>query len=104
MKYIMKVRMPNDPGNLRIKDPQFGKKMQEILTDMKAEAAYFTTICGSRGAYIVVNMDDASQMPALAEPLFLWMNAEIDLIPVMTPEDLAKGSPAIEAAVKKWGK
>jgi len=43
-------------------------------------------------------------MPALAEPLFLWMNAEIDLIPVMTPEDLAKGSPAIEAAVKKWGK
>jgi hypothetical protein len=32
------------------------------------------------------------------------MNAEIDLMPVMTPEDLGKGGPAIEAAVKKWGK
>jgi len=104
MKYIMKVTMPNETANIRIKDSQFGKKMQEILADVKAEAAYFGTICGSRGAYIVVNMDNASQMPAIAEPFFLWMNADVDFIPVMTPEDLGKGGHAIEAAVKKWGK
>ena len=103
MKYIMKVTMPNEPGNLRIKDPQFGKKMQEILADVKAEAAYFATICGSRGCYLVVNIDDASQMPAKAEPFFLWMNADVEFIPVMTPEDLGKAGPALEAAVKKWG-
>jgi len=104
MKYIMKVSMPTEPGNERIKDPQFGKKMQEILAEVKAEAAYFTTICGNRGGYIVVNMNDASQLPAMAEPFFLQFNAEVTFLPVMTPEDLGKADASIQAAVKKWGK
>jgi hypothetical protein len=104
MKYLMKVSMPTDASNERIKDPQFGKKMQEILADVKAEAVYFTTICGNRGCYAVVNINDASQMPALAEPFFLWLNAEVTFIPVMTPEDLGKADASIQAAVKKWGK
>jgi hypothetical protein len=103
MKYIMKVRFSNESAKEKIKDPQFGMKMQELLAEVKAEAAYFTTICGSRGAYVVVNMSDASQMPALAEPFFSFLNAEIDFIPVMTPEDLGKAGASMQAAVKKWG-
>jgi hypothetical protein len=103
MKFIMKVRFPDEIGNERLKDPQFGKKMHELLADIKAEAAYFTTICGNRGCFVVVNLTDASQMPAIAEPFFIWMNAEIDWYPVMTPEDLGKAGPSIEAAFKKWG-
>lgn len=104
MKFIMKIKMASgESGNDLLKDPQFGKKMQEVLTEVKAEAAYFTTICGSRGAYVVVNINDASQMPAIAEPFFIWLKAEIDWYPVMTPEDLGKAGPAIEAANKKWG-
>jgi hypothetical protein len=48
-------------------------------------------------------MDDASQIPAIAEPFFMWLKAEIEFYPVMTPEDLGKGGSAIEAAGKKWG-
>jgi hypothetical protein len=70
---------------------------------VKAEAAYFTTICGHRGGYVIVNMDDASQIPAIAEPFFMALKAEIEFYPVMTPEDLGKGGAAIEAAGKKWG-
>jgi hypothetical protein len=103
MKYIMKVRFPNETGNIRLKDPLFGKKMKEILSEVKAEAVYFGTICGNRGCYIIVNMDNASQIPAIAEPFFSWLNADIDFIPVMTLEDLAKAGPAIEAVNKKWG-
>jgi hypothetical protein len=104
MKYIMKVKVaPGETGNQVLRDPLFGKKMQDALKEVKAEAAYFTTINGSRGAYIIVNLDDASQIPAVAEPFFLWMKAEIDFYPVMTPEDLGKAGPAIEAVIKKWG-
>jgi hypothetical protein len=104
MKFIMKMKMAaGEDGNDLLKDPLFGKKMHDLLTEVKAEAAYFTTFCGSRGAYIVVNMDDASQMPALAEPFFLALKAEIDWYPVMTPDDLAKATPAINAVIKKWG-
>lgn len=103
MKYILKVRIPNETGNVRIKDPQFGMKVQEILKEVKAEAAYFATICGTRGCYVVVNLTDASQIPAVAEPFFLWLGAEVDVLPVMTIEDLGKAGPAMESAVKKWG-
>jgi hypothetical protein len=104
MKFIMKIKMASgEAGNDLLKDPQFGKKMQALLTEVKAEAAYFTTICGSRGGFIVVNLNDASQIPAIAEPFFIWLKAEIDWYPVMTPEDLGKAGPSIEAAFKKWG-
>ena len=103
MKYIMKVKMSKESGNENLRDPEFGKRMQEALAEVNAEAAYFTTIDGQRGGYIIVNMDNAAQMPAFAEPFFLWMDAEIDFLPVMTPDDLAKAAPAIEKAVKKWG-
>ncbi|MEI7895884.1 MAG: hypothetical protein WCJ26_02520 [bacterium] len=103
MKYIMKLKMASEKGNEALRDPEFGHKMHELLTQINAEAAYFTTICGHRGAYIVVNMNDASEIPAIAEPFFLWLNAELDFLPVMKPEDLGKAGPAIAAAVKKWG-
>jgi hypothetical protein len=103
MKYIMKIRMSIDKGNEAIKDPQFGHKMNGLLAEIKAEAAYFTTICGQRGAYIIVNLNDASEIPSIAEPFFLWLNAEIDFLPVMRPEDLAKAGPSLVAAVQKWG-
>jgi len=103
MRYIMKMRMSIEKGNLALKDPQFGHKMSDLLAQIKAEAAYFTTLCGQRGAFIVVNINDASELPAIAEPFFLWLNADIDWYPVMKPEDLGKAGPAIEAAVKKWG-
>jgi hypothetical protein len=104
MKYIMRVRIPMERGNEALRDPQFGHKMNELLTEIKAEAAYFTTITGQRGAFIIVNMNDASEIPAVAEPFFLWLNADIEFFPVMRPEDLAKAGPSIGAAADKWGK
>ena len=54
--------------------------------------------------YLVVNMDDASQIPAMAEPLFLGMGATVQIHPVMTPEDLQKkAGPALEQAARKYG-
>jgi len=76
--------------------------MHDVLKEIRAGTAYFTTVDGHRGGYIVVNMKDASQMPAIAEPFFLWFNATVDFMPVMLAKDLEKAGPSIEAAVKKW--
>jgi hypothetical protein len=76
--------------------------MQKLLEEVKAESAYFTSIDGCRGGYIVVNMNDASEIPKIAEPFFLWLNANIDFIPVMTPQDLGKAGPSIAEAAKNW--
>jgi hypothetical protein len=58
---------------------------------------------GARGGYIVIDMAEASQIPAIAEPLFIGLGATIQIHPVMTPEDLAKGTQAIEQAAQKYG-
>ncbi len=102
MKFLVRVQFPVEPGNKALRDPQFGSKMKSLLAEVKAEAAYFTSVKGQRGGYIIVDLDDASQIPAVAEPFFLWMNADVKFVPVMVPSDLEKAGPAIAAAVKKW--
>jgi hypothetical protein len=41
------------------------------MEELQPEAAYFTDVDGARGGYFIVNMDDASELPAKAEPLSL---------------------------------
>lgn len=103
MRYLVKFRIANEAGNEALRDPEFGNKMKQLLSDINAEAAYFTAVDGQRGGYIIVNFDDASKIPSIAEPLFFWFKADIDFMPVMVPEDLVKAAPAIGASVKKWG-
>lgn len=103
MRFLMKMEWPAEAGNAALKDSKFGDKVMGLLKEMKAEAAYFATINGNRGGYIVINMDDASQMVAMAEPVFFGFKAKVEFIPVMLPQDLAKGIPAAAKAIKKWG-
>ena len=44
MRFIMKVGFQIEQGNKALADPEFGEKMQSYLKDVKAEAAYFTTV------------------------------------------------------------
>ena len=57
---------------------------------------------GQRSGFLFLDMQDASQIPAIVEPWFLAFNASIEIHPVMVPGDLAKAGSAIEAAVKKY--
>ena len=100
MRFLMKVTMPVEAGNAAAKTGF--KALQEALAEIKPEAAYFYADGGNRTGILIVNMTDASQIPALAEPFFLSMNASVELHPVMLPEDLQNAGPAIEAAVKKY--
>ena len=103
MRFMLTFRIPPEKGNAVIKDGSLGPTLQSILTDLKPEAAYFGDMDGARGGYLVINMDDASQIPAIAEPLFLGLGATVKLHPVMTPEDLQKGTPALQQAAEKYG-
>ena len=46
---------------------------------------------GHRTACFIVNVESNDQIPTIAEPLFLGMGANVDLIPVMNFDDLKKG-------------
>ncbi|MCB9837710.1 MAG: hypothetical protein H6813_00070 [Phycisphaeraceae bacterium] len=104
MRFLMKVNMPVEAGNAAAKAGKLGPTIQAILADLKPEAAYFMDDNGQRTGIIILDMQDASQIPAIAEPWFLAFNASVELHPVMVPADLAKAAPAIEQAVKKFAR
>ena len=100
MRMLMHVQFPVEPFNAAVRDGSIGPKIQKILADVQPEAAYFTEQDGLRGGTFVVNVNNPSDVPALAEPFFLTFNATVELRIVMTPEDLSRAS--LEALGKKW--
>ena len=103
MRILLKVSIPVEIGNAKIKDGSLPKTIHSILEEQKPEAAYFAEGNGTRTGFIVVNIDDPSQIPAIAEPWFLAFNAGVEFHPAMVAEDLMKAGAAIEQAVKKYG-
>ncbi len=105
MRMLMQISIPAEAGNAAARAGTLGISMQKILQAMKAEAAYFTaTSNGERGGFIVFDLADPSQIPAIAEPFFLAFNAKLWLSPAMNAQDLANAAPGIEKAVKEFGK
>ena len=103
MRFMVTASWPVAAGNAAARAGTMGETIQSILEDIKPEAVYFTAQHGKRTTTMIIDMADASELPAVAEPWFLAFDASIDATPVMLPEDLAAAGPAIENAVKKFG-
>ncbi len=103
MRFMLKVNIPVEAGNAAARAGKLGKTVETILAELKPEAAYFASDKGQRTGFIFLEMEDTSQIPAIAEPWFLAFNASLEFHPVMVPADLAKAGPAIDRAVKIYG-
>lgn len=103
MRFLMKVALPVDKANAAAKEGRLAKTIESILSELKPEAAYFATDGqGRRCGYLFFEMQDPSQIPAIAEPWFLAFNAALEIMPAMKPEDLAKAEPQINEAARKY--
>jgi hypothetical protein len=97
---LLHVEFPLEPFNTAVRDGTAGQKVQKILDAIKPEAAYFSEHQGKRGATLVVNVSNSSEVPSLAEPWFLTFNANCQFRIAMTPEDLGKAN--LETLGKTW--
>ena len=103
MRIMITFSIQPEKGDALIKDGTVGETMQSIFEDIDPEALYFTSVEGTRGGYCVINVDDASQIPAMTEPLLLGSGATIQMQPVMTTEDLSRASGSMEQVAQKYG-
>jgi hypothetical protein len=100
MRMIMYLTFPVETFNAAVKDGSIGVKMKKILDQVKPEAAHFTDRHGQRSGVVIVDVADASKIPAVAEPWMLSFNAGIEMHPVMSAADLA--ASGIDGMGKDW--
>ena len=101
MRILMQLRFPLEPFNTLVRNGTAGQKMQQIMGDIKPEAAYFAEFNGQRGGILIVDVTEPSRVPFFAEPFFLTFNAAVEFHVVMSPEDL--GNSGLEDLARKYG-
>ena len=105
MRMLLRAIIPNEPANTLIRNGTFQGTVKKILDDLKPEAAYFVaTDNGERCAVVVFDMKESSELPKVAEPFFLALNARVTVRPTMNPQDLAAAGPGFERTIKEYGK
>lgn len=103
MRVMVKFAFPVEAGNAAIKSGKVATVFQQLMEDLKPEAAYFLADGGERGGFLILDMTQSSQIVEVAERLFHGLNARIELQPVMAAEDLQKGLAAVPDIVRRYG-
>jgi hypothetical protein len=91
MRVMAKITIPVESGSQAVKDGTIGKLIQAAAERWKPEALYFGASEGRRTAFMVFDLADPSDMVAFSEPWFQAVNAGVEVIPVMTGDDVQKG-------------
>ena len=88
MRMMLRWTVPVERGNETIKDGSLARTMETLLQELGPEAAYFWPENGKRAGMMVFDMADPTQIPQIAEPLFLNLDAAVEFLPVMNADDL----------------
>ncbi len=91
MRTMLKLSIPAKAGNQAIQDGSLPRILQSTMETLKPEAAYFSSEHGKRTAMLIFDLKEPSQIPVVAEPFFMGLEAEVELIPVMNAQDLQAG-------------
>jgi hypothetical protein len=95
MRMMLKITVPTETGNRAMKDGTLRQVLNATMTKLNPEAAYFVANEGYRCALLFFEMHHVSDIPAIAEPLFSELDAEIEIVPAMNAEDLENGLSAV---------
>ncbi len=97
MRMMLRWTVPVEKGNETIRDGSLAQTIQSLLEELEPEAAYFWPENGERAGMIVFDMADTTQIPQIAEPLFMNVDAAVEFLPVMNADDLKEALEKVAA-------
>jgi hypothetical protein len=103
MRVLLKASIPAQSGTAAIRDGTMPQILEQLLTSIKPEASYFLPENGRRTMYLFFDLKDPSQLPAISEPLFSGLGADVTVTPAMNADDLRKGLQAVASTSARSG-
>ena len=104
MRIIVTYAIPIDKGNELVRSGEIGNVLQAIVEEHKPEAAYFyPNDAGERAGALVVEMQKGTDLPKIAEALFLGLNARVSMRPCFGLDDMESLGEAIGPVIEKYG-
>ncbi len=97
MRMMLRWTVPVEKGNETIRDGSLAQTIETLLEELEPEAAYFWPENGERAGMIVFDMADTTQIPQIAEPLFMNVDAAVEFLPVMNAADLKEALEKVAA-------
>jgi hypothetical protein len=91
LKAVMDTEAGNERINERLRSGASGAPLERWRELLQPEAFYFFAEDGQRAFIAVFDLADASQIPAIADPLLLRAKAKVTITPCLTVEDAEKG-------------
>jgi hypothetical protein len=91
MRLMLKFSIPVERGNAAVKDGTLEQAIENLIKATKADASYFTMIDGKRGGVVFFEENDTTRLPQINEPMFAALDAAIEIVPVLTLDELRRG-------------
>jgi hypothetical protein len=98
MRMMLKAVMDTEAANEAARKGEMLDITKQLVEQLNGEAAYFVSEAGQRSCLIVFDMTDSSQIPVIAEPLFLGATAQVTFAPCMNLEDLERGLSQVQGS------
>ena len=102
MRMMLRFSFPAEIGNESLRSGNMQKAFQSLMGDLKPEAAYLYPEAGQRGGIIIFNMEKEADIAKACEPLWFAFGADVELMPVMTPDDLMSALGQIDDIRRKY--
>lgn len=91
MRLMLRFSIPVESGNQGAQDGSLGRAIEALIEQVQPESAYFMVQDGKRSGMIFFDETDQANLTKINEPFFAATNAEIEIVPALTMEDLQKG-------------
>ncbi|MCX4756699.1 hypothetical protein [Kitasatospora purpeofusca] len=91
MRALLEIELDTPTANRAVADGAIMARFNQIMADLKPEAAYAFPRNGRRCQIVVVDVADEAAVVAICEPFWLEFNAHIDMHVCMNADDLRVG-------------
>ena len=103
MRMMLKFSFDAEEGNEILRSGRINNLLQQIMEDLKPEAAYFYAENGQRSGHFIIDSQDSADLVRACEPFWFGLKADVALVPVMNGEDMQRGLGTLSGIIERYG-